>query len=522
MDFFESSNSIKETQSVPVDAEAKKGLKEAPDLYQRVVRGGCWVMSIRVFSALIGFTKTFLFANLLLVQDLGILAVTAMLLDVLTVFFETGFNTKLIQEKEDVRPYLDTAWTINILRGLAMFFLLYFLAPLAASFKVPADKVSLTIGVIRGIGFCVLLDGLSNIGVLYFQRDLDFKKVFWLRIPPVVLDLVVSVGAVVFFKSVWGYVIGRLSEVLVRLLLSYFLSSYRPRLSVQWQKARGLWKFGKWVFGLSILNFLISEGDDFFVWGYLGLSSLALYRYAFRFSNLPATEITNTLSQVTFPAFSRIQDDVPRLRNAYLKVLTMTAFLSYPVAGLIFTLGPDFVRLFLKEDMHPMIPALQILAIKGAIRAIGSTRGPLFLAMGQPHIQWIFQGIRLVVLAVLIYPLTRMWGIAGTALATVLISVLLSPLGFFWICWGLQCSVWQLWSPSLIPLLSTLVTSAVVLGLRKTLFVSMTGGLFFGLCILWLLCYCGIACWLDWMNRFRLFRVLKEQYDVFRTRRDVS
>lgn len=481
--------------------------------------GSYWVLGIRVSTQLLGFLKTFFFANLLFVQDLGVLAIAMMLIEVLEVFFETGFDAKLIQEKGDVGSYLDTAWTVRILRGFVQFLVLYFLAPLAASLKVPPDKVSLTIAVIRSVGVCHLLSSFGNIGILYFQKKLEFQKVFWLKLPPVVVDLAVSIAVILFYRSVWGYVFGRIGGVLTQLLVSYLLSPYRPRLVLDWHKVRELWGFGKWIFGLRVLNFLISEGDDFFVWGYLGVAPLALYRYAFRFSNMPATEISNTLSQVTFPAFSRIQDDLPRLRDAYLKVLAVTAFLSFPLGGLIFTLGPDFVRLFLKADMHPMIPALQILAIKGVVRAMGSTRGPLFLAMGKPQMQWFFQCIRLFFLAVLIYPLTKAWGIAGTALATVLISVLLSPLGFFLICKWLHCSVWQLWSPSFIPLVSTLATSLIIVCGKALMGFQMTYAMFFGLFLLWLLCYCGLAYFLDSFSDFGFLKILKEQFAVLRRRR---
>lgn len=476
-------------------------------------------MGIRFSTRLLGFIKSFIFANLLIVQDLGVLAIAMMLIEVLEVLFETGFDTKLIQEKGDIRTYLDTAWTVRILRGFVQFLILFFLAPLAASLKVPADKVPLTIAVIRSIGFCLLLSSFGNIGILYFQKKLEFQKVFWLQLPPMVVDLLVSVVVILFYQSVWGYVAGRLSAVLMQLVLSYLLSSYQPRLVLNWHKARHLWSFGKWIFGLRILNFLITEGDDFFVWGYLGVGPLALYRYAYRFSNMPATEIANTLSQVTLPAFSRIQDDIPRLRDAYLKVLAVTAFFSFFLAGLIFSLGPDFVRLFLKADMHPMIPAMQIMAIKGVIRAMGATRGPLFLALGQPRIQWIFQCIRLFVLAAIIYPLTRAWGIEGTALATLLISVLLSPLGFFLICKWLRCSVWQLWSPSLIPLLSTVLASGVLICLQKGLIPKMSPYLFFGFLALWCVCYLGIAFLFDSMNQHRLLGILREQFAVFRKHR---
>jgi lipopolysaccharide exporter len=492
-----------------------ESLKAEPDLYRRSVEGGAWVMGIRISVQTLAFIKTFIFANFLIVQDLGLMAVAVMLMDILVTFSETGLQQKLIQEKGDIRGFLDTAWTVKIIRGLLLSTLMFAAAPLAASLKVPPEKVALTIALIRVIGFTFILSALENIGVVMFRKDLDFRQVSLLKIPPVLTDILVSIAIVLFSRSVWGFVIGRLCGNIVAVALSYVLSPYRPRLAFDWQKFKTMWTFGRWVFGITILNFLVSEGDDFFIWGYLGITQLALYRYAFRFSNMPATEITNTFSQVFFPAFSKIQNDIPRLREAYLKILTVISVLAFPVSGLVFILGPDFVRLFLKADLHPMIPALQVLAFKGLFRSLGATRGPLFLAMGKPKMQWVFHCIRLVTLAALIYPLTRAWGIVGTSLATVLIAVLINPLGFWLACRYLHCPKWKMLQPSLIPLLAAAGMGVLLAAIRTNYPEKISYGLFVGLLALGMIVYTVLILLFDSMNQYRICRIAKEQIQLF-------
>ena len=118
----------------------------------------------------------------------------------------------------------------------------------------------------------------------------------------------------------------------------------------------------------------------------LGVTALGFYQLAYRISNMPATEITHVISRVTFPAYSKLQDDIPKLREAYLKVLQITAFLSFPIAGLIFVLAPDFTKIFLGEKWMPMVPAMQVLVFAGLSRAIAATAGYIFYAVGKPKI----------------------------------------------------------------------------------------------------------------------------------------
>ena len=172
--------------------------------------------------------------------------------------------------------------------------------------------------------------------------------------------------------------------------------------------------------GSSILIFLITQGDDIFVGKLLGTTALGLYQLAYRISNMPATEITHVISQVTFPAYSKLQDNLPKLREAYLRTLQFTAFLSIPIAGLIFILAPDFTRIFLGEKWMPMVPAMQVLAIFGLMRALSGAGGQIVNAVGKPKFTTYFSAIQLAILASIIYPFTLEYGILGTSVAVII------------------------------------------------------------------------------------------------------
>jgi len=161
----------------------------------------------------------------------------------------------------------------------------------------------------------------------------------------------------------------------------------------------------------------------------LGATALGFYQMAYRISNMPATEITHVISQVTFPTYSKLQDNIPKLREAYLKVLQFTAFLSFPIAGLIFVLAPDFTKIFLGEKWMPMVPAMQVLCVFGATRSVAASVGPVLYATGNPKIETKIVTVQLLLLAILLYPLSAKYGIKGTAWAIVIpnfVSLLLS------------------------------------------------------------------------------------------------
>jgi O-antigen/teichoic acid export membrane protein len=160
-----------------------------------------------------------------------------------------------------------------------------------------------------------------------------------------------------------------------------------------------------------------------------------------------------------------------------LKVLQVTAFLSFPIAGLIFVLAPDFTKIFLGEKWMPMVPAMQVLAFAGLIRSIGATTGPIFQAVGKPKIITKWQPVRLFVLITLIYPFTIQWGILGTSLV-VFLSNLVSSTGFSVMVVRItKCEVRNFIKRMVLPLISTLIVISSIFVLKSG--INMIGSLEF-------------------------------------------
>ena len=397
----------------------------APDLRTRVVRGGFWVLAIRITGQLFRLARTIVLARLLAPADFGLFGIALLAMSALETFSQTGFGAALIQKKGDTKSYLDTAWTVQVIRGIILALIAFTIAPyVAVFFNAPAAKPILQV-----IAFSMLLGGFSNIGVIYFQKELEFHKSFVLGLSGTLADLSVAIPAAFLLRSVWALVFGLLAGNIVRLMLSYFIHPYRPRLAFNKQQFKELFGFGKWVFVSTIIGFLVLEGDDVFVGRFLGVTALGFYQLAYRIGNLPSTEYAKTIAQVAFPTYTKLQDNPGQLRRAYLETLQLTTFISVPFALGIFIMAPDFTKIFLGEKWIPMIPALQILALAGLVRSIANTTGYVVLAVGKPKIltKWFF--VRLIVLIVLLYPLTVRWGIAGASLA-VLASIVTSTIGY--------------------------------------------------------------------------------------------
>ena len=166
-------------------------------LSERVVKGGFWVFSLRITQQVFSLIRLIILARILSPNDFGLMGIALLVMATLDTFSQTGFQQALIQKKKDIKSYLDSAWTVLILRGFVLFTILYFIAPYAAIFfKAPEAKP-----IIQVIGFSVLLQAFTNIGVIYFQKELEFNKQFIYQLAGTLADFIVAVSAVLILRS---------------------------------------------------------------------------------------------------------------------------------------------------------------------------------------------------------------------------------------------------------------------------------------------------------------------------------
>ncbi|GAA0475079.1 hypothetical protein GCM10008985_34460 [Halococcus dombrowskii] len=343
------------------------------------------------------------------------MAIALVVMRGLTQLSRLGVDAALIQrEEKNVDAYLDTAWVMQNARGVVVAIILFMAAPFIASPTV-YDQPQLT-PVLRVLALSPLLSGLQNPGLLYLKKDLRFDKQFFYTLSGTVFYVLVAVVVALVTQSVWALVFGVVASDFVRLVASYFVDSYRPRPRFDFDRARELFGYGKWIFASGVVLFLIMEADDLFVGWYLGAAVVGFYQLGYRVSNAPATEVTQTISSVVFPTYAKIQNSNSQLRDGFFKTVQLTTFVSVPVAVGIAAIAPTFVETFLTEEWQPMVPLIQILAAWGLLRSFGATTGPLFQAVDRPEIATKIQFGKFIIIAALIYPATARYGAVGTAL----------------------------------------------------------------------------------------------------------
>jgi len=479
---------------------------EKANLSRKALSGGSWVIALRVGTQVLNLARMIILGRLLAPADFGLMGIALMIIIIFEAISQTGFQHALVQSKENVYEYLNTVWSLMIIRGVLLLIVLIGCTSWTASY-FNTDRIG---SILPVMSIAVFLNSISNPSVLLFIKKLDFKKQVYYESSGIAVEFVVAVVCAVFTKNVWALVLGYLAGAASRLITSFLLDKYRPRFSIQLQKAKNLLGFGRWITGSSILILISGYLDNFIVAKLLGASNLGYYRMAYQISNLPATEVTYTIGRVILPTYAKIQDDSILLKETFLRVLRMISLVTFPISVMIIILGRDFVMLFLGEKWLPMVETMQILGIAGLLKSLASTGSPFFTGVGYSKYEFIMQSFRCIIILVLIYPLTIHFGITGAAIA-----VTFSSLSMFlsWLFLSVRISKAHLYEyirQLMSPLIGSLVlagffsfSSSCILKTGSASFISFSlfiGALFAGLGLYFAIIWAMSRVWPTYVN----------------------
>lgn len=444
-----------------------KLLRIVKDLYARLtvegttedeaIRSGIWATGINVGDRALQLIKVIILARILSPEAFGLLGIGLVTVAAFRQLSKLGFDEALIHHHdENVDEYLNTVWVMKSIRGAIIVVVAYLLAPyLAGFFSEPRAEL-----LIQVLALSPLILGLQNPAFVYFRKNLNFHKEFVYQIGGRVVDLGVALGFGLVYQSVWALVAGLVAASVTKFVISYILHGYRPSLGFDTEYGKEMFDFGKWLLISSLLIFLYGQGDDAFVGWFFGATALGYYQIAYRMSNAPASEITQVISRVAFPAFSKIQNDMERLREGYFNVVRLSTILGFPMAAGIMAVAPQFVLVFLGEQWRPAIIVMQGLALWGGLRALGANIGPVFKAVGRPDVETKLQALKVLIIAVGIYPASEAFGLIGVVYVIVGNNLITHPLAYYLVLNLIDGSARRLIHLIIYPL----IASAVMLG----------------------------------------------------------
>ncbi len=386
--------------------------------------GLSWTAAARGLSSIGIALRYLVFTRLLKPFDFGVFTNAITVCAVLSAATETRMTQALVQQEDRIDPYLDTIFTVALLRSLIIGLILFvFSRPLGAFFHL-GDAYTVFWAMLP----FSILQSIQNPRLVTIYRRLDFHFVTILNVSEVAASFIFGLVAVLYWRDWRGLVFSVLAGAVVRNVLAYWLFPYWPRLAFSMDHAKTMLSFGAW-FSVGLLCELIAKQLDNLVVGrLLGPGALGVYQMAFRAGENPVAEFTMSAFLVTFPMVARLRED-PRARaRLFWLSIGIVAMVGLAYAAIIFAFGTQIVlRLFGPTWIHAVNP-LKILCIYGILQGFLMVGRSFLTGLGKPERYVIAAAARAGVLAIAIYPFTAWHGPTGAAAAGVLSLLVALPI----------------------------------------------------------------------------------------------
>lgn len=383
------------------------------------------MIAARLADRSIGLVGTVILARLLTPADFGLVAMATAVIGLIELASAFGFEVSLVRKANPTREHYDTVWTLNVLFGVGCGALTAALALPTAAFY--GDERLIPIMVVLGAAWAV--GGLSNVGVVDFQRTLNFTREFQFLITRRLVGSVVTISLAIWTRSYWALIVGQVVLRVTGLILSYLWHSFRPRLSLK--ATREIFSFSFWIFVDKLASFGSMRASDFVLGRTHGPAEVGLYRLGEEIGHLPGTELVAPMNRALLPGVSQMIEGGRPTRELVVAATGVVGLLLVPACLGISAIADPLVRVLLGSQWLAAVPLVQIMAINSMFLAFWANQHTTLFAAGMPHVCGVISVVRLVIFSVCLFLLVRDAGAQGVALSALISSVATLLLGLW-------------------------------------------------------------------------------------------
>lgn len=320
-------------------------------------------------------------ARLLTPEDFGVMSAALMVMAFSQIFWEAGMSKALIQRQADVQDAANVAFWVNLGIAVLIAGLLYIAAsPIALTFFQDPRVTS----VIQVMTLQVFLGALGSVQTALLQKEMEFKKLFWVRFATVSLPGLASIPLAWHGMGYWALVAGTLVGQAAQVVMLWRMSPWRPSWSFPVPVARDMGRFGAWV-GLSgLLAWFYGWMDALIVGMYLGSHELGLYRTGNLFSSMVFAMLFGPILPVLYSHLSRMNGDRDRIKMAAEKVIKTLVIIAVPVAVILFSVSDSIGAALFGEQWKGIGFVIGVMALTHGFSWVVSMNGEFYRAMGKP------------------------------------------------------------------------------------------------------------------------------------------
>lgn len=367
--------------------------RENSSLKRKTIEGTLLTTVFYGISQILRFSSNLILTRLLFPELFGLMSLANVFLLGLELFSDLGIGISVVQSKRGDEPnFLNTAWTIQIIRGFFLWICTFIIAfPASRFYEEPR-----LLWLIPVLGTNTLLGGFRSTSIFTINRHLHVRiqSIFELLNQLVVIGVMIAWALI--SPTIWSMIAGNLCAGIFSLVYSYTLDrklydkDFKHQFMIERDAFNEIFRIGKWIL-LSTMIFFLSKQTDRLILGRLfPIELLGVYTIAFTLANIP-NEVHYAISlKVLYPAFSRMAH-LSRT-DFRQKLISYRWYIAVPMAiflGLLAGFGDLIITMLYDERYQEATWMFSVLALGVWPLVLVQSVDKSLLAYGKPVYQTV-------------------------------------------------------------------------------------------------------------------------------------
>lgn len=309
----------------------------------------------------IAFVFGVMLARLLLPKDYGIIGMIAIFMAISQIFIDGGMSSALIREKTSSQEDYSTVFYYNIIISLFAYVLLFLSARTISSFF----REPLLVPIVRIIGLNLIIGSLGLVQRTLLVKNLNFKTEAKIEIMSSILSGLIAIFLAYSGYGVWSLVFSALSRQLFALVLLITHNRWIPSFLFSKDSFQRLFGFGWKMLLTGFLATIYNNLYNILIGRIFSANVLGYYTKSLQLQKLAAESITVSVSKVSYPILSQLQDDPFRFKAGFKKIIRHSSFLTFPLMIGLAAAARPLIHILFGDNWIAMTPYFQILCLSG-------------------------------------------------------------------------------------------------------------------------------------------------------------
>ncbi|MDM9625171.1 oligosaccharide flippase family protein [Rhizobium sp. S152] len=385
----------------------------------KAIKGAGWLVFSRFVGRTIDFFTLLVLARILTPADFGLAALATSLVVVVDTMLEVPVTQALVRLPTIDKSHLDTGFTVGLMRGIVIGTIL-----LAAAWPyswINHDNHLVLLVAVLSLG--PISRGLTSPAMVNFARQLGFRQTFILEASGKVTAAIIAMLVVLSGGAYWAIVANFVIASFASTVASYILAPYRPAFSLA--RLPDFAGFIGWFSSAQLVSALNWQFDRFLIGALADRPTLGRYAVASDVAVIPTQSLIGPALQPIMAAFSQINEDRARLRQAFLKATRFAMLISAPACVGISLTADLATDLLLGDKWEHAAPLLSLLALAVAPIPYFQTLSSVSVALDRPHVIFRLNAIDLCFRVLLISIGFHLGSVTGVSIARLTLSTLM-------------------------------------------------------------------------------------------------